>query len=218
MTHRIAAGVVLIALVSAPSRAQELDVLLMSPPSDFSIDWTDWDACKEASQGRGSLGWNRDFGGGYGDSFSFYDGRFDATASLLVTTRSIDGIALEQTRWCYRPDGSLANISTSFRAPLINATGEEGGDYGQRNAWITVDPQGSVSDVQGWVERDGEVVGEVGDPALQLARGCDPVALYLRVDDVQLQMESVLGDIEGNRPELEPPMLYDWCKALAAGS
>lgn len=216
MIDRVAASVILLALLSAAGRAQELDVLLMSPPPDFSIDWADWDACKEASQGRGSLGWNRDFGNGYGDSFAFYDGRFDTTASLLITTRSIDGIALEQTRWCYRPDGSLANVSTSLRAPMIDATGEEGSGFGQRNAWITVDPEGSVSDAQGWVERDGEVVGAVGDPALQLARGCEPVALYLRVDDVQLQMESVLGDIEGKRPEPEAPLLYDWCGALGA--
>ncbi|MDB5535325.1 MAG: hypothetical protein JWQ65_200, partial [Devosia sp.] len=103
-----------LALLALPAAAKGV------PAPNLKVFEADWKACEDqiTRHRDGSwIGWHRDFGNSYGDSFEFYDGRFHQTASVLKVSRYIDGIAGEFTTWCYRGDGSLAMIAVSMGSP-----------------------------------------------------------------------------------------------------
>ena len=162
------------------------------------------------------IGWRRDFGNGYTDSFEFHDGRFDNRPSVLKTGGVIDAIALEETSWCYRGDGSLALIAVTMSSPDY----AQGGDMGpliSREGRIYVGADGHVLRIAGWLtDGDGVKLGPLQMDTHQLARDCGPVDLRLRADDAEGEYLSVLGDIEGNHPEYTANEL-DWCAVAEEG-
>ena len=162
------------------------------------------------------IGWRRDFGGGYADSFEFHDGREDDRASVLKTTSFIDGIAREDTSWCYRSDDTLAAISITMMSPDM-ANGGEAGPLIKREGRIYYDADGRQTRVIGWIaDADGAKLGPIGTSAHQLARDCNSVDLRIRAEDAEAEYLWVLGDIEGNHPEYAA-YDFDWCAVAEEG-
>ena len=197
--HRRALAALLILLPASPAAAAD----------EFSVQDGLNAACREQlARDDNWVGWRRDFGGGYTDSFRFVDGRWDGGVSVVEVTRLIDALVSEVTTWCYGADGMLALATVTMASP--DMTGGEFGPLLVRQGRIYAD-NGAVVGVQGWVEdASGTVLGPVDSPDLMLARDCNLLDLRLTVDAAEAEYLSVLGDIEGNRPDYGPDQ-FDWC-------
>jgi hypothetical protein len=162
------------------------------------------------------VGWHRDLGGGYADNFEFYDGYEDVRQSTLKVSVYIDGIAAEDTTWCYRDDGVLAMIAITMRSPDMVAGGGMG-PLIAREGRLYFDEKGYRIAVRGWLaDAQGNKVGTIDSVEHQLARGCSPVDLRLNAGDARAAYVAELGDIEGNRPVYAANEL-GWCAEAEEG-
>ena len=208
---KLAASAVTLALFITSALAQDSDPAVVEASGI-------WAACQETvaiGNAADPIGWRRDFGNGYGDSLFFYDLRYDQGVSAVMTTRNIDAIVFETETSCYRPDGTLAWVALNASAPdaMMGVDGpiiERWGSIGVAPDGKVILNQGSLSDV------NGANLGGVNSPDHALARPCGPVDLRLTLDAVQTQIESVLGDIDGQRP-VYTPNEFAWCDTSELG-
>jgi hypothetical protein len=157
------------------------------------------------------MGWRRVFDGGYSDFFEFWDQGSDGYGpSVLRREYMIDGIAIDEQTYCYRPDGTLAFVYVQMTSPDMT----EGYDSPAltREGRIYVDPAGKVIRVLGKIVGDGFETS-VDDEKHQLARGCSVVDLALTRDLVQTAYLHEMGDIDGTHPEYVANT-YDWCSQV----
>ena len=178
-----------------------------------------WNACSAVTESAPDdwVGWRHDFFNGYGNNFRFYDRRWSGgEPSVLLREIATDGIFWETITSCFREDGTLAFIFTTASSPNY----ADGGDMGPmitREGRIYFNPDGEVIRTLGQiVDESGKVVVKDGvdTDRYALARGCSPVTVHRTADEVEREYFSVLGEIDGTRPEFAPDT-YDWCGAVA---
>jgi hypothetical protein len=169
-----------------------------------------WTACTE-HLGKHSddwIGWRRDLGGGYGDTFEFWDNDGDLP-SILKRIYYTDAIVMETQTFCFRTDDSLAFVYIKMTSP----NGAEGSDGAivTRQGRIYVDPAGRI------IRKVVKVVGSDGETPLNadtylFARGCRTLDLHLTLESVRTNYDSELNDGDSSEPAYTPNP-YDWCSA-----
>ena len=213
LTKKIAMAVLAIMLLALPAAAKGKGEPDLSP---YEALWAGCQSNVTNGDVGDWVGWHRDFGGGYADNFEFYDGYEDVRQSTLKVSVYTDGIAGEDTTWCYRDDGVLAMIAITMRSPDMMA----GGDMGPliaREGRLYFDEKGYRIAVRAWLaDADGNKIGSIDSAEHQLARGCSPVDLRLNAEDARAAYVAELGDIEGNRPVYTANGL-DWCAEAQEG-
>lgn len=159
------------------------------------------------------IGWRRDFFNGYGDNFYFWKniGPGPEAPSVLRLTDFIDATVVLTTTYCYRADDSLAFILTV----MDSANFSDGNKRVSREGRIYVGRDGTVLKILGQILDDKQQPHPLDNSDWQPMRGCSDVAFYKTAAEVQKAYESVLGDIEGKRPDFTPEGL-NWC-AKASG-
>lgn len=184
-------------------------------PSTVEIDKT-WEDCQatiapDSQRHDDWLGWRRDSGGGYGDTLQFWDGGYTKTVSTLRETRFVDGIYSETHTFCFRPDGTLAFVLINGASPNMAQQPINYGTSIQRVGRIYLDPKGKVlRTTQAILDDKNKVLANAESETLELARGCDPIDLFLTTARVTAYMESEQGTLEERHPSYKPNK-FDWC-------
>jgi hypothetical protein len=209
---KLGAPLLALALIVGPAQAQDADPAYV----EANAVWTACQATTADPETAEWVGWHRDYGNGYGDSLEFYDMRYDEGVSALMESRNIDGIMFETSTSCYRPDGTLAWVAINASSPEMLASGEEGPAI-ERWGSIAVAPDGKVvANLGSLSDVNGANLGGVNSTEHALARPCGPIDLRLTLADVQKQIDSELGDIDGKRPAYTPNA-FAWCDTAAPG-
>jgi len=163
-------------------------------------------ACNEhlAAQPDNWFGWRRVHDGGYADFFEFWDQDRNGP-SILKREFMIDGIAIEEQTFCYRPDGTLAFVFIQMTSPDMASDGPAL----TREGRIYMNPKGEIIRVLGKIVGDGFET-TLNDEKHQLARGCWNLDLTHTRDDVHTAYLAEMGDIDGSKPAYIAHD-FDWC-------
>lgn len=201
---RIAAASLALACSAPTANADEksdiAEIVVLSKSCDTTIAKhpNDW------------LGWRRG-GGGYSDTFQFWDGEDAQSPSVLIRWFVIDLAALEYDQFCYRTDGTLAYVFSrisSYRNPNdLDAVSLEGRLYYNAN--------GKLIRKLTQVKRAGKKADDPKKALKSLQRGCDAFELHLTLKEVRAHLSAEIGYTDwpeaGKGPPFKPRRFL-WCE------
>jgi hypothetical protein len=189
-------------------------VVLLSPcawaqKTEFEKIGDVWSSCRTLMDSDDWLGWRRDFGNGYGDTFELWD-REGAGVSALKVNFMIDGIATETQTSCFRKDGGLTFVLVEMLSPNQAANTDQSSLI-KREGRIYVSPSHDILRITGQIaDEAGRKLSNLDSSKYQLARGCWALDLHLSLDRARDHLVSEQGDIEGKHPA-DTANAFDWC-------
>jgi hypothetical protein len=167
-------------------------------------------ACEKVNATDGWVGWRRSEPSF--ETFQYWAATSDSPP-VLRTSHDIDGHALTTTSYCFRNDGSLANIDTRTEA-AVGSEGTRGAGTVSRRGQVFVGASKNVLMIIGAAFDEQNRPHALADPQGLIPVPCELLALYANTDEVERAIIAELGDAYGRRPAFQPNKL-DWCVKAA---